>query len=384
MSKSITPRIYPKNPTPADMSKEWRVWFKYPHNGKVYTISRLTTLVECKTFAQRLGRAKALVELLQERLDRGWNPVTDTYPIKSLEDVEKERLVNMPFPDALDFAYGKKLKDWSHKTSQDYKSIIKGLKAHCGTMPVSEMKRRDYKELLEKVTQDAKAFNKYRSMLSGLISELVEWDIIEYNPIRDIKTKSVQKTFAHRPPTEDERAAIVTRLKGTNFFRFIALVYGCGIRPKEIIRMRIRHLHKKESMFRLTKEVTKSGNERDVYIPRWVMDLLSELNLHSYPMETFLFSTDFLPGPKQLPVNKSHQVWKKLIKDGLGLDCDLYSLKKLSGDDMVKLQRKEGVMNLLQLPQLQFGHSSTSQTEVYTRENENFIKEVIVNYMPEL
>jgi hypothetical protein len=85
-----------------------------------------------------------------------------------------------------------------------------------------------------------------------------------------------------------------------------------------------------------------------------------------------------------LPVNKSHQVWNELIKKGLGLDVDLYGLKKLSGDDMVKLQRKEGVMNLLQLPQQQFGHSSQSQTEIYTNQDKSFIKEVIVNYMPEL
>jgi integrase len=381
MSKSTTPRIYPKNPTPADMSKEWRVWFIY--DGKM--ISRQGSLAECKTFAQRYARAKALVDLLQERLDRGWNPVTNTYPIKSLEELEKERLQSMSFVDALDYAYGKKIKDWSHKSAQDYRSIIKGLKASAPDLLVTEMKRRDYKELLEAVTNSPGSFNKYRSMLSGLISELVEWDIIEYNPIRDIKTKQEQKTFAHRPPTKDERVLIVNRLKqNPEYFRFVALVYGCGIRPKEISRIRIKHLHKQESIFRLSKEVTKTGNERDVIIPNWVMNLLAEMNLHNFTGETFLFSKNFLPGTKQLPVNKSHQEWKKLVKEGLGIDVNLYSLKKLSGDDMVKLQRQEGVMNLLQLPQMQFGHENKEMTETYVREHKEVLKEVIVKHMPEL
>ncbi len=384
MSKSITPRIYPRNPTPADMSKNWRVWFKYPYQGKEHFISRQETLLDCKTFKDRKAQAAALVDYLQEQLDRGWNPVTNTFPIKSVDDIERERLQNLPFHDALDFAYGKKLKDWKHKTSQDYRSILKNLKRVAPTTPISEMKRRDYKQLLENVSNSSKSFNKYRSMLSGLISELVEWDILEYNPIRDIKTKQEQKTFAHRPPTQDEKKAIVARLKQyPEYFRFVSVAYGCGIRPGEIRKIRLRHLHKQESIFRLTKEVTKTGNERDVYIPKWVMGLLSEMNLHNYSSETFLFGVGFLPG-KQLPVNKSHKVWKELIKDGLKIDVDLYGLKKLAGDDMVKLQMNRGVMDLLRLPQIQFGHEDKKQTETYVNAHRNILKEVIVNYMPEL
>lgn len=385
MSKSITPRISPRNPTPADMSKEWRVWFKYPYNGKMVFISRQATLSECVTFKDRLKQAEALVDYLQEQLDRGWNPVTNTFPIKSVDEIERERLQQMHFPDALDFAYGKKLKDWRKKTSQDYKYIINKFK-QCGPVtPICDMKRRDYKQLLETAGKDPKSFNKYRSMLSGLISELVEWDILEYNPIRDIKTKQEPKSFAHRPPTKDERKAIVTVLKqNPEYFRFVSLVYGCGIRPKEIIRMRVKHLHKQESIFRLTKDVTKTGSERDVFIPRWVMDLLSELNLHKHTPETYLFGKGFLPGSKQLPVNKSHQLWKELIKDGLGIDVDLYGLKKLAGDDMVRLQMSKGVSNLLQLPQMQFGHENKEMTEIYVRSHKEILKEVIVNHMPEL
>jgi hypothetical protein len=47
--------------------------------------------------------------------------------------------------------------------------------------------------------------------------------------------------------------------------------------------------------------------------------------------------------------------WRKIVKEDLKQDVNQYSLKKLSGDDMVRLQRREGVDKLLDLPKAQMG-----------------------------
>lgn len=51
----------------------------------------------------------------------------------------------------------------------------------------------------------AKGYNRYREHLSTFLSKIEEFEIIDYNPIEKIKTKEEIKTFAHRPPTEEER-----------------------------------------------------------------------------------------------------------------------------------------------------------------------------------
>lgn len=403
--KHTEPQIYPKNPRPTDLKKEWRVWFRC-HNadtGKMQIISRKGDLNSISNFKERLASANELKQILVERLEKGWNPITNTYPAKSLKEIELERLQTISFNDALDFAASKKAADWSHKTKQDYSSVIKYIKEAAQQLDyafkqVSELRKPHYKLILEEAFErrklSAKGYNKYREYLSSLIGELVEWDIIEYNPIRAIKTKKAEEELAHRPPTQDERLLIVDRIKKDyrDYYRFLSVVYGCGIRPKEITRIQIKFLHKMEGVFRLPASVTKNGKAREVVIPDWVMGLLSELNLHAYSPEYYLFSGKgdmFLPGPNKMHSNSTTRYWHKIVKGakdkgGLNLDINQYSLKKLSADDMVKLQRREGVDKLLELPKTQFDHASEQQTETYTREHIEVMKEILKKSMPEL
>jgi integrase/recombinase XerD len=407
-SKWTEPQIFPKKPkSNDDLKKDWRVWFRFFHSGKWHMISRKSAgvaLRDIPDLKERLLFAKEIQKELRNRLLRGWNPIDNSYTVKTLAEVQIEEFKLMEFPQALDFVFRKKENQWSPKTRQDYSSAIKYLKAAAGSLhiykKIGEFKRVDFKLILEETYKsrrlDEKGFNRYREFLSCLVGELVEWDILETNYIRDIKKKAVSYSFAHRPPTQDERILIVNRIKNfhRNYFRFIAVLYGCTIRPKEITRIKIKYLHKMEGVFRLPKEITKTRQEREVPVPGWLMDLLSELNLHNLDPEWYLFSThnrysSFLPGPNQMHVSSSTGWWHKIVKasvekGGLGLNVNQYSLKKLSGNDMVKLQRREGVNNLLELPRTMMGHSSNKMTEIYVDEHKKIINELIRDKMPEL
>jgi integrase len=402
------PQIYPKNAKPCDLSKTWRVWFRFFHSGKWSYISRKgdhsRTLGSIKNFKERLAFAGDIQAALKYRLEvMGWNPITNSYPTKTAKEIEVERLSKLSFSEALDFAYKKKKPDWSHKTGQDYSSIIKYLKQAGNALgftytPIKELRRPHYKLLLEEVTGlralAPTGYNKYREFLSSLITEMVEWDVVEHNFIHDIKTKQVEKRVAHRPPTQDQRLLIVEKIKINypEYYRFLAVLYGCTIRPVEITRLQIKHLHKLEGIFRLPAPITKKGIEREVPIPDWVMDLLSELNLHAYPPEYFIFSGKgamFLPGKKQMGKNAPTRWWRNIVKKprdkgGLDLEVSQYSLKKLSGDDMVRLQRREGATNLLELPRIMMGHANQDQTETYVSEHKEVMKELIQKKMPHL
>lgn len=196
----------------------------------------------------------------------------------------------------------KKKKDWSKKTTQDYKSKIKYLKEAAQTenildKRITELKRAHYRLLLETVKSGRKltaaGYNIYREYLSSLLSELVQWDVLEYNPVKAIQTKDEIKTMAHRPPTKEEQSIIIRRVMATScpYYRFLAVLYGCTIHPKEICALKIASLKKAAQVFRLVPEErsqyehsnTKTRIEREVAIPDWVMKLLDEMNLQKYP-----------------------------------------------------------------------------------------------------
>jgi hypothetical protein len=390
------PQIYPKNPKPGDMDKPWRVWFRFFHGGKHHQIVRCNGLSSITNFKDRLARAKAIQQVLKDRLAKGWNPVTNSYPSKTPAQLEIERLQSLCFTEALDFAFLKKKSDWRHKTAQDYQSVIKYLKKASGeNKPVREMRRADFKQVLELVSEQRSlsniGYNKYREFLSSLIGELIQWEVVEYNYIRDIRSKPVQKTIAHRPPSQDQRLLIVDRIKNQyrNYYRFLAVLYGCTIRPIEITRLQVKHLHKLDGVFRIPASISKNKCDADVPIPNWVMDLLSELNLHKYGPDDYIFSTrnrygTFLPGPHKMHSNTPTTWWKNIVKKDLGLEVNQYSLKKLSGDDMVRLQRREGADRLLDLPMEMMRHANTGQTEDYVTEHKTVIRELIQQKMPEL
>lgn len=397
------PTIYPKNPKHSDMDKTWRVRFRFFYLGKWHQISRKGELNSTTSYKQRLRDAITLIGVLKDRLNRGWNPVLGTYPEKSIKEINIERLQQMTFDEGLEFAKSKLESQWKHKTVQDYSSKIKYLKTACEhlglTKPVKDFRKAEFKAILEQVVKDrglgSDGFNQYRTFLSGLVSELVEWDVIEGNLIRDIKTRPTLKKVAHRPPSQDQKLLIVSRIKEyyKEYFRFLSVLYGCGIRPKEITQIKIKHLHKLEGIFRLPAEITKNGVESDVAIPDWVMDLLMEMKLEKHDPEHYIFAGKgnmFLPGKNKMHSNSTTHWWKKIVKlpidkGGLGLsEVDQYSFKKLSADDLVRLKRREGADNLLSLAKEHFRHSDESVTAVYTEEHKEIAKELIKRKMPQL
>lgn len=72
------------------------------------------------------------------------------------------------------------------------------------------------------------------------------------------------------------------------------------------------------------------------------------------------------------------KTWKKLIKDGLGLDISLYSFKGLGGED----KRKAGID--LGTISAGFGHSSLNMTKVYLHGEQDRINHELRTKTPEL
>jgi integrase len=146
-------------------------------------------------------------------------------------------------------------------------------------------------------------------------------------------------------------------------------------------------------MFRIVpdreEENSKTLIEREVIIPDWVMQLLDELKLERYNEEHYIFSTrnkygTFMPGMNRMHSNTPTRWWRKIVKEDLKLDVNQYSLKKLAGNDMVRLLYNERVNDLIKLPQQQMGHTTSKMTETYVHEHKNIENEILKRKMPVL
>lgn len=390
-------------------NQDWYVWFRfYDEESRKWklVIKKGGSNYKDLSIAERKAQLIALKKAITYKLKfQKWNPLNNTYEVTEVLQ-EWEMIKEMTFNDALDFVLKKKKIDCSPKTYQDYKSAIKYLKEAANDLCIDYLKVVDVRKahcrfLLDKVAEKNKlspaGYNKYRDYLSSFFGCLEEYLDLEYNPVSKIKYKQTIKVVANRPPTREELRIIIPHIHSNfySYYRFLSVLFGTTIRPKEICGLKIKHLLKPEQAFRIIpvrdEQNSKILTERDVVIPDWVMEILSELNLHKYDPEWYIFSTrnrysTFLPGPTRMHSNTPTRWWRDIVKskDGLNMNVNQYGLKKLAGNEMIKLQRREGVHNLLELPRQQMGHATTKMTEVYVDEHKAIINEVIRRKMPKL
>jgi integrase len=391
--------------------KKWYVRFRFydeRDNKWKLVIRKPNVNRKDLSLAERKAQLTALKDAVEFKLKvQQWNPLTNTYidPEKqSSKETEIEVLRQMFFFDALDYAVSHKTNDWSKKTRQDYKSFVKYLKQAASSLgllykTISEVRRLDCRLLLQEAQDIRKltniGYNKYRDFLSSLLGTLEEFEILEYNPVHKIKQKATIKKISHRPPTSEQKKIIFSKIKCHNktYYRFLAVLYGCTLRPKEITRLKIKHLIRASQIFRIIpdriEENSKTLIEREVVIPDWVLALLDELHLERYDQNWYIFSTrnkygSFMPGPNRMHSNTPTTWWRKIVKEDLGLDVTQYSLKKLSGNHMVRLLYNERANDLIKLPQRQMGHATSEMTEVYVDEHIAIENEIVRRKMPVL
>lgn len=87
---------------------------------------------------------------------------------------------------------------------------------------------------------------------------------------------------------------------------------------------------------------------------------------------SYVFSHGYVVGRSELNRNGFTKVWEKLVKKGLGIDKNLYSLKHLGTDDKIRSGMSMAAI------QYQYGHTNPRTTEIYGRAiREEYLKELI-------
>ena len=391
---------------------DWYIYFEFFHNGKWHSLKKREGINRIKSLKQRRKEAELLAEARLIWLQSGWNPVQD--PKFQLRNISTEEgLKAMPFNKAIDFALAKK--DLAAKSRIDYRNQLEYVKQAAeklgiAILPIAKVTRLHILEILTRLREDRKLsnhnYNKYRDTIRSMFTTLESWLAVEYNPATRIDTLRTTESNKYASLDKEEKMAITALLykQHYRFFVYIQVLYHTGIRPKEILALRIKDINLKKQVITivpdLERENSKTKTVRLVPVSDQLLPFLIELKLDECPPDHYVFGSPFKTGmgnrgagsekwgtkeeqkktgrqgakrsdyftPSACPIKRDTvtKLWKEIIIDGLGIHKHLYALKHTGADDKIVAG-----IDLDALRDL-YGHRSKYMTETYAKK----VKEV--------
>jgi integrase len=352
------------------------------------TVRRVKAGINSLPPSQREKQAHATAQVLWEELQAGWNPLLSKYPQPPKEQPPSPQR-SMSLAQAMEYALEMKRPHLSKYSFPDYRGTVRFMSraaVACGLSEhdITSIQRRDIR-LLVATAKDQNSWtpnarNKYLSLLQSLLSVLVDEEIIPFNPAHKIKNEPVGVSLGYRRITDDQKQIIAHTIMrdAPEYFDFLMFIYQDGIRRTELLQLRVSDVHTAERFILIRPEVAKTNRARRVPITNDILEILQRRQIRSLPGDWFLFSSDnFRAGPSPYHPNTPTSWWRRLVIDGLGIDCKMYSLKHKGADDKIKAGLDVDVLRTL------YGHRSTQMTEVYAREVRNKYAQQIIDKAPE-
>lgn len=351
-------------------ASSWYVYFNY--NGKRYRYKH--DLNRIKDLKERESEFNTLAEFLKLELKKGWNP--------ELPEIITQKQ-DFYIIDALRFALDKKKDNISTKTYSGYNGTVNFLettikKIGLTALQISDTKRVHIKMIMEKAKElnswSNKAHNKHLNHFKAILSELIQWDIIEVNPAYNVKNLAVSEADANKPASKKDMERIRLELETNhyNFYVFCITIFFTGIRPEEILKIKLSMVNLKDSEIILPPEITKTNKKRVVPISPHLLPYFEKANFQNLPKEYYLFGSfreagkgnigkfeDFIPAPTHLNRDTATRRWETIVKKKLGIDMNLYAMKKAGANSLILAGVSINAIKDL------FGHTSEVTTQIY-------------------
>jgi len=368
----------------------WYVYFRY--DGKQFRHSYGLNKIE--NIAKREIEYREVCRLLLIDLKSGWNP---NLP----EGVQMQN--DMYVIEALRFALEKKKPNIAKKTYSNYDGTINfietaSIKLGFERFKIIDLKRMHVKLIIEKAKVinewSNKAHNKHLNHFKAILSELIEFEIIEDNPAFKVKNLRVEDSIAHIPPTDEQMKVIKTELAKNhpNFYNFIKIIYHLGIRPEEILMIKLSNIDLQKGIITLIPENTKGRKKyRVLPINKFLRQDLEKMNFENLPKEYYLFGSfrepgkgnigkfeDFIPAPTHLNRDTATRRWETIVKKKLVIDVTMYSMKKYGANKKAQAGISlDAIMGT-------FGHSKKETTLIYLTDQDKINRKEVMDKSPDI
>ncbi len=306
---------------------------------------RQKNMNEYKTLERRRAATEILIDITVEKLVKEhYNPIYNTYMRASDSKVDGHSTIIDSLRTYLNF------KSVTPKYYDEINSMINFieesvLRLNLHVTPVKKISRKDIKDILRD-QQNARnisnhRYNKYIAYLSSLFNDMIEDEIVEYNPVTKIKKLS-SLTKVRNVLSNDDLKIIYPHLKENyyKFWRFTMIYYSSGARVTELLNLKIKDVDIKKGEFIVLvkkgsqyKQVVKPINKN--YLHLWV-ECITEDNTDriSINKEHYLFSKKLQKGPKKIRYEQITRRWLNHVKKKLGVTADFASLTHLYMDNV--------------------------------------------------
>lgn len=368
---------------------EWFVFFRYWNNEtKSYKPFKCSEgLNRIKNLKEKEAEFKALREAREIWLKQGWNPIADrTFELRKQLFAQSElaEIKNWTVEKALKHVL--QTKKMAVKSRYDYKKSVEyflqaATNYHYHAMPIAQLEKSHIKAifsiLLNQFKLSNKNYNKRLEHIKSLLSELVEWDAIKFNPAFGIKALPEEETTKFIPLTSEERILMheYLAIKSPGFLAFCMTIFFTGIRPDEILSLKVSDINTDKLFIKLNPftNATKVKKERFKALHPQLLHYYHILQLHQQPANNFVFSNNFLPGNNRIKARIATALWKKLIWVELGIEKYLYSLKHAGADELIMAGIDEDMVKD------HLGHTTKFMTRRYTQLGLQQSKDKIIN-----
>lgn len=241
---------------------------------------------------------------------------------------------------SLDYAFSK-LKVEPH-TKECVASSLKYIQLSIRALGYNQVeahriKRKHIRIIMDHCEQErnlsARSWNAYRTYLAMLFEQLLDYELVEENPVLQLRKKQ-EDEIIRDTLTLEQRRLVVNHLKETDpvFLRFIQIFFHSGARRTELFSLRIENVYLDKGYYQI---FVKKGRKK-----RWVTKVIKEIALPYWReqigdhLSGYVFSVGLLPGNNPIRPEQVTRRWKRHVKDKLGITADLYSLKHLNTDEI--------------------------------------------------
>lgn len=308
-----------------DVNRDWYIhfWFTdYSISSNPVRIRLKLGINRHKNFQQRTKQCGIYMQALSEMLADGFNPLAPTTeyvnepPIaenfKSILEAIKPSITLRTY-----YSYSSIVNKFIEQNDYGFASQI---------TKQSLILWRD--QILKKATN--KTANNAIGVISLCLNKMVDRGLISSNPCAGIKKLKTSKGSNREIWSNQEIEIVKKEFSGTpGMLVVVGLIYYCGLRPLEIIRLKVGAINIDQGIIQIKSSDAKDRTGSLIRIPEGFKNQLYQF-IDGSEKNMFLISRKFKPGVRMLSRNTISTTFKTRIKLKHGIKKDLYAFKHTS------------------------------------------------------
>jgi integrase/recombinase XerD len=356
----MQPAAKPYMPAKLIEGKVWYITFYALHPNTHKLTRKRIKVNRVEHVPTRRRWALGIVEKINQALDLGWNPWT-----------ESKMPSNTTLFDALDLFAAKRYKHLSSDTVRSYKSHISKLKdwaieerkADLLAGAFTAQTARQYLEYqITSLKLSERTYNNCITFGNVIFNWMQGQEIIQVNPFAKIPRLRTKVKKRQLIPQE-QRADIVQHIEKNDsaYLICIYLLFYTELRPTEQTKLLVGDVKLSHNIIEASAAITKNKKARYPTIPEHFSKYLHSLGLDQYPPHYRLISTGWIPGPDPINPRQISRKWDSIRRDlKLPAKFQFYSLR----DSGIVHMLNQGVKPHQVM--IQSGHSNLDMTATYS------------------